>query len=292
VTTTEGSARYLEAVPTSTMITGEVVWLGRYPVKSMRGEDLDEAHLRASGVDGDRRYALIDEETGLVASAKNPRRWRAMLSMAARHSPAGRVVVTCPDGAVIHADAPTAGASLSQVLGRPVRLTGVRPDGASMERLTPPTEPGAGTMTRSSLAAGTPGDTFVDFAAVHVITTATLDALARQHPGGGMDPRRFRPNIVVRMDDATPFVENTWQGRTMAVAAHAEIRISTPTPRCVVPTLAQGGDLLDDPAVLRTAARLNRVPVFGLGPLTCVGAYGAVQREGSLRVGDLMTIAA
>jgi uncharacterized protein YcbX len=157
-----------------------------------------------------------------------------------------------------------------------------------MERLTPPTEPGAGTMTRGNLA----GDTFVDFAAVHVVTTATLAALARRHPGGRMDLRRFRPNIVVRMDDAVPFAENAWPERTMRFAAGAEIRIVTPTPRCAVPTLAQGGDVPEDPAVLRTAARLNRVPVFDLGTLTCVGAYGAVRREGPLRVGDRITIAA
>ncbi|AEV86533.1 MOSC domain-containing protein 1 [Actinoplanes sp. SE50] len=269
---------------------GEVVWLGRYPVKSMCGEDLTEAHLDASGFEGDRRHAVLDEETGLVASAKNPRRWRALLSMAARHEPAGRVVITCPDGEQIHTDAPTADRALSRVLGRPVRLTATLPQDASMERLTPPTEPGAGTMTHSSLAAGTPGNTFVDYAAVHVITTATLDALARRHPGGRMDPRRFRPNLVVHLDDAAPFAENTWQDRTITVAGHAEIRIVTPTPRCAVPTLAQGADLPDDPDVLRTAARLNRVPVFDLGELTCVGAYGAVQRHGPLRIGDRITI--
>ncbi|MEV4711304.1 MOSC domain-containing protein [Micromonospora sp. NPDC049374] len=271
---------------------GEVVWLGRYPVKSMGGEDLIEARLDASGVVGDRRCALIDEETGLVASAKNPRRWRALLSMAARHEPDGCVVVTGPDGEQIHTGAPTANSALSRALGRPVRLTDTLPQDASMERLTPPTERGAGTMTHSSLAAGTPGNTFVDFAAVHVITTATLEALARRHPGGRMDPRRFRPNIVVRLDDPAPFAENTWQDQTMTVAAHAEIRIVAPTPRCAVPTLAQGADLPDDPAVLRTAARLNRVPVFDLGKLTCVGAYGAVQREGPLRIGDRIMIAA
>jgi uncharacterized protein YcbX len=265
---------------------GEVVWLGRYPVKSMLGEELDEAHLDDSGVAGDRRYALVDEETGLVASAKNPRKWRALLSLAARHRSDGRVTVTSPDGAVLDADDPAAGAALSRLLDRPVRVTGSRIEGAAMERLTPPTEPGAGAMTRSALAAGTPGDTFVDFAAVHVITTATLDALGEQHPGGRVDRRRFRPNIVVRMDEAVPFEENTWPDRTMTVAGHAEIRIVAPTPRCAVPTLAHGDDLPDDPAVLRTAARLNRVPVLDSGRLTCVGAYGAVHRPGRLRLGD------
>lgn len=271
---------------------GEVVWLGRYPVKSMRGEDLTEVHLDASGVEGDRRYALIDQETGLVASAKNPLKWRKLLSLTAHRLPDGRVAVTCPDGTVVHANASDTDALLSQVVGRPVRLADTRPEDARLERLTPPTEPDPGATTLGTLAAGTLGNTFVDFAAVHVITTATLGALGQQHPAGRVDHRRFRPNILVRMDDPVPFVENTWPGRTMTVAAGAHIRIVTPTPRCAVPSLAQGDDLPDDPAVLRTAARLNRVPVYDLGTLTCVGAYGAVLHTGRLRVGDRITVAA
>ena len=55
---------------------GEIIWLGRYPVKSMLGEDLNGVALDEAGVTGDRRFALIDEETGLIASAKHPRKWR------------------------------------------------------------------------------------------------------------------------------------------------------------------------------------------------------------------------
>lgn len=271
---------------------GEVVWLGRYPVKSMRGEDLADAHLDESGVEGDRRYALIDAQTGLVASAKLPRKWRGLLSMTARHDLEGRVTIACPDGTVVHADDPAADEVLSRAVGRPVRLAGTRPEGASLERLTPATEPSAGTVTRGALAAGTPGDTFVDFAAAHVVTTATLDALSATHPQGRVDARRFRPNIVVRMYDPVPFVENTWPGQTLTVNGHTAVRFVAPTPRCAVPTLAQGDDLPDDPELLRTAARVNRVPVLDLGVLTCVGAYAAVHRGGPLRVGDRIRVAA
>ena len=271
---------------------GEVVWLGRYPVKSMLGEDLREVDLDESGIVGDRRYALIDAETGLVASAKHPRKWRALLGMTAAHDRDGRLAITLPGGVVVHADAPTAGAILSQAVGRPVRLVGSRPARASLERLAPATEPSAGEVIRGTLAAGTPGDSFVDFAAVHVVTTATLDVLARAHPRRRMPARRFRPNIVLRMFDPVPFVENTWPGRTLAVGAKAQVRVVAPTPRCAVPTLAQGDDLPDDPEVLRTAARVNRVPVLDLGVLTCVGAYGAVGCGGPLRVGDLVTLTA
>jgi len=270
---------------------GEVVWLGRYPVKSMLGEDLAEAGLGVSGVDGDRRLALLDRETGLVASAKNPRKWRVLLSMSAVLLPDGHVAVTLPGGGSVRDDDSLVDAWLSEAVGRPVRLAHSRPEGALLERLTPPVEVAAGTMTTGSLAAGTPGDTFVDFAAVHVVTTATLDALGRAHPAGAVDVRRFRPNIVVRMLDDEPFAENTWPGHTLSIGAHAELRVVAPTPRCVVPTLAQGADLGEDPDVLRTAARVNRVPVLDLGALTCVGGYAAVSRAGRLRVGDRVSVA-
>lgn len=270
----------------------EIVWLGRYPVKSMRGEDVTHVDLDGCGIAGDRRYALIDAQTGLVASAKNPRTWRNLLAMSAHHDTHGRVTITCPDRTVIRVDDPDVDQALTRALGRPVRLVAHRPDGASLERLTPPTEPGAGQITRGTLAAGTPGDTFVDFAAVHLVTTATLDALAQAHPHGVMNPRRFRPNIVIRMHEPAPFAENSWPGRSIAAGAQATLQVIAPTPRCVIPTLAHGEDLPADPHVLRTAARLNRVPVLDLGVHTCVGAYAAVQYGGQLSVGDLVQVAA
>ncbi|UWP86450.1 MOSC domain-containing protein [Dactylosporangium fulvum] len=254
---------------------GEIVWLGRYPVKSMLGEDLTEASLGPDGVAGDRRFALVDAETGLVASAKNPRKWRDLLRMRAAYGADGSLRITGPDGTPVGA--------LDEVAGRPVRLVEERPDGAALERLTPQTEPGAGTMTTNPLGAAFPGRTFVDFAPVHVVTTATLDAL-------GADHRRFRPNVVVRMFDPAPFEENGWPGRALTTGDSVALRIVVPTPRCVVPTLPQGEDLPEDPGVIRTAARLNRVQVLDLGRLTCVGAYGAVAQEGTLRVGDLVHI--
>jgi uncharacterized protein len=55
--------------------TGTVGFLWRYPVKSMLGEELDSSYVTERGLLGDRSYALIDKQTGKVASAKNPRKW-------------------------------------------------------------------------------------------------------------------------------------------------------------------------------------------------------------------------
>ena len=40
-------------------VCGVISGLYRYPVKSMRGESLTEAHLSWHGLDGDRRYAFV-----------------------------------------------------------------------------------------------------------------------------------------------------------------------------------------------------------------------------------------
>ena len=54
---------------------GMVVSIWRYPVKSMMGEELNSSYLTERGLTGDRTYALIDQNTGKVASTKNPREW-------------------------------------------------------------------------------------------------------------------------------------------------------------------------------------------------------------------------
>jgi hypothetical protein len=52
---------------------GSVAELWRFPVKSMLGERLDRVDLTERGVFGDRAYALVDVDTGKVASAKSGR---------------------------------------------------------------------------------------------------------------------------------------------------------------------------------------------------------------------------
>jgi uncharacterized protein YcbX len=55
--------------------TETVVSIWRYPVKSMMGEELNSSYVTERGLIGDRTYALIDQNTGKVPNAKNPRKW-------------------------------------------------------------------------------------------------------------------------------------------------------------------------------------------------------------------------
>ena len=58
-----------------TTVIGKVVYSWRYPVKSMLGEELNSSHVTERGLLGDRTDAVVDKNTGKVASAKNPGKW-------------------------------------------------------------------------------------------------------------------------------------------------------------------------------------------------------------------------
>ena len=109
---------------------GLTVSLLRYPVKSMMGEELNAAEVTKSGLLGDRAYALVDAETGKVASAKNPRRWPRLFDFRAAYTEPPRkgaklppVRLTLPDGTVCQSEQPDIQAVLSAALGRTATLT-------------------------------------------------------------------------------------------------------------------------------------------------------------------------
>ena len=98
---------------------GHIAEIHRYPVKSMQGERLEQVRLGPNGLDGDRRFAVIDTETGRVASAKKPRKWAGLLELRAELRD-GVLVVTAPDGTEYRSDRDDLSATLSGLLGHAV----------------------------------------------------------------------------------------------------------------------------------------------------------------------------
>ncbi|MFF4894191.1 MOSC domain-containing protein [Micromonospora chersina] len=275
-------------------MSGRVVGIRRYPVKSLLGEDLDAVAVDAAGLAGDRRLALLHRETGRVASAKNPYRWRALTTLRATGGD-GVVRIALPDGRCVAAGDEGVDAVLSEVLGAPVTLVDTPPPDAVLERSRPEEVLAAGVavpvpVDEGRLGAAAPPGGFVDFAPVHLVTTATLRRIGSEMPSGVVDPVRYRPNLV--LDTAGPgFEENDWPGRELRIGADVVLRVVARTPRCAVPTLAHGR-LPRDPEALRVPARLNRVvPLDGLAPQPCVGAYAQVVRAGLVRAGDPVRLA-
>lgn len=241
---------------TARFATAASLW--RYPVKSMAGEEVEAAYLTERGILGDRAYALIDGATGKAASARHSRRWPHLLSCRAAFAEPPRpgaapppVRISLPDGSTVTSDESDRDRVLSKAMGREVRLATVTGADAS----------GA----------------FVDLAAVHLLTTATLGRLRELYPRGRFEARRFRPNLVVEpASEEVDFAENGWVGRAVGVGEEVRLRITGPCQRCVMTTLSQEG-LPKDPGILRTAARHNA---------SHVGVYAEVLAEGMIRRGD------
>ncbi len=266
-----------------TVPSGRVAALHRYPVKSILGEECARLELGPLGVSGDRRFAFVDDETGRVATAKNPRLWRRLLHCSAATEDGG-VLLTLPDGRAIPVE--QSAEAVSEMVGRPVHVAHERRAGATVERSDPVDvlTHGIDADTEAEIleiAQGTPGGAFVDHSPVHVITTATLDAIGSDRA----DAVRYRPNIVIETPHGCPpFVENDWVGVTFGLGA-VQVRGTLPTPRCAVPTL-EHGSLPRSPRAVRHALEHNRVQAGEFGVLPCAGLYAEVVVDGTISIGD------
>ena len=290
----------------TTGVVGSVAGLWRFPVKSMRGEQPDQADLSERGLVGDRAYALIDTDTGKVASAKSVRLFPGLLSCSAtfveppqadRELPPVRIVL--PKGASVTSDSSEIDRVLSAHFRRDVTLARTAPEDFTIDQYHPDIEEldyrntiveeklGSAFFAHAGLASPVPVGSFFDLFPLSVLTTSTLEQLEQLRPQSHFDQRRFRMNLILGTKDPG-FVENLWIGSELAIGETARIKVALPDPRCVMTTLAQD-DLPNDTDVLRTLARHNKVQVGTAGQFPCAGAYAVVVRPGTIRLGDAVT---
>ncbi len=275
------------------MQIGTVKELWRYPVKSMGGERLDAATVGSGGIANDRGWALQETATGKVASAKNPRAFRALLDYTATatgDSAAAVVTITGPDDFSIRTADASLDARLSDAIGRPITLERAGEVDALYESEWPDME---GLVISNMaldlpVAMSTEKTSFVDLAAMHLVSTASLRALTALAPESAVDVRRFRPNLVIDTGDEEGFIDTAWVGHSLAFGERVVLRISDNATRCVMTTLAQGR-LAQDREVLKTLAAENQQAFGGLGRSACFGVYAEVVTGGTIQVGDAVS---
>ena len=288
------------------MRVGVVAGLWRYPVKSMAGEGLDHATVGTWGIPGDRGWCVRDETAGEMRGAK---KIAGLLHCVARYraEPIGDAIpdadIALPDGRTVGTDDPAAATVLSEVLDRPVTLWSRRPktDLDHYRRGTPdhddleaelrdifgldPDEPigDLSNLPPDLFEYTSPLGTYFDVAPLHLLTTASLGTLGRLLPDAVIDPRRFRPNILVESDGegvgSGDFVEAGWTGREVRVGG-AVLRMEAAAIRCVMTTRSQPG-LPEDRRIMRTLVREASQNL---------GQYVSVVQPGEMQVGDAVEL--
>jgi uncharacterized protein YcbX len=246
---------------------GTVARLWRYPVKSMRGEQLATAVVDARGLVGDRRFAVWDAEDKF-GSCKNSRRFRRMDGLLDFRSEFG--------------DEPAEASQAADAAAYDPRL--VAPDGA--RHRIPSAAADAAVRAylgradvRVMVEAEVPHH---DAAPLHLVSTATLDWYVRALGGVPADERRLRPNLVVDLPGAAAFAEDGWAGRRVRIGEGADAVLARwvkQTERCRTLNVAQE-------ELPYTSQGLK---VLGGRDLN-LGVYLEVVAGGRVRVGDPVTL--
>jgi MOSC domain-containing protein len=136
--------------------------------------------------------------------------------------------------------------------------------------------PDLSTLPAELFEFSSPRGTFFDAFPIHVLTTASLDMMARLNPDAKWEMRRFRPNFLIETrPDIKGLVESEWDGRKLHIGS-VVLRCEIPTVRCGMTIQAQAG-LEKDPSILRSIVK---------DADQNLGIYASVIAAGEVRIGD------
>ncbi len=240
---------------------GHVESLWRYPVKSMRGEELREIYLGAGGISGDRRFAFHSSAAPRSAPYLTSRAQEQMLlyrpfyreqeqSGQRQMGDAGLDVET-PWGETLAIDDGRLPGLLTQGLRQAQTLSLVRSDSAMADEFP-----------------------------VSLFSIQTARQLAGEL-GLAVDKRRFRANIYVDLHAPDGFREDSFVGRRLRVGDQALLEIVKRDPRCKIITLDPDTGEANGEIIRHVATAHER----------CAGVYATVTEEGTIRRGDAVTLA-
>ena len=253
-------------------VVGKVESLWRYPVKSMRGEEMDELFAGYAGVYADRLYAFESSASSKGFPFFTGRDQRQMIRYRARFrnpEKAARPVnlteaeksganpisadasdlmidVETPDGKTFAIDDPALIDNLRENLDGSHKLTLLRSDKA-----------------------------ITDCRPLSIFAVQTAKKLGEE-TGVDVDKRRFRANVYVDLTSPEGFAEDEFVGRSLRIGSKVTVAVLQRDARCMMITL-DPDTAEKTPAILKAVAQAHE----GMA-----GVYGAVLAEGIIRKGD------
>jgi MOSC domain-containing protein len=255
-------------------VTGTVESLWRYPVKSMRGEEMDELFAGYAGVYGDRLFAFESSASPKGFPFFTGRDQRQMIryrarfrnpEKAARPVNLGEAEKLSPNLNPISADV----SELMIDVETPDGKTFPIDDPTLIDHLRLNTDGNHElTLLRSDKA-------MTDCRPLSIFAVQTAEKLGEES-GVAVDKRRFRANIYVDLTNADGFAEDQFVGRSLRIGSKATIAVLQRDARCMMITL-DPDSAEKTPVILKAVAQAHE----GMA-----GVYGAVLTEGMIRKGD------
>ncbi|MGB5971872.1 MAG: MOSC N-terminal beta barrel domain-containing protein [Nodosilinea sp.] len=259
----------------STVGTIDSLW--RYPVKSMKGEPLDEVFVSFAGLMGDRLYSIVKDGGNPGFPWHTARDQESLLLYKPRYKEAAITV-------------------------KPGNLEAAQKMAPGINPLYPDTE-------QFSVEVETPdGETYsLDDAFLEHLKTVANDSTLKLHftqrcqfdcrplalfstqledllteaLGTTIDKRRFRANFYVTWhEDKPPLYENDLVGRRLKVGETLEITVLERDPRCKMVTLDPDTSEAN-PEIIKHIAQVHE---------GFAGVYGAVLCEGVVKAGDTLQL--
>lgn len=236
-----------------------IVQLFLYPIKSMAGVPVEQAHVGLDGILGDRLYSFVRADQ----AASNSFPWftarqsaRMLLhkprftQLPTPEQPEPPVQVRTPEGQMREAGDVTLREELAKAAGEPLFLL------------------------KSSRG-------IFDCQHLSLFSLASVRALAGES-GASIDARQFRANVYMEPVSKLPFEEETWTGCLLQIGDQVLTGVTQRDTRCMMVNLdPENGN--QDPRVLRTIAQ---------GHARQAGIYANVVRPGMIRVGDPIQLVA
>lgn len=256
-------------------VEAKVAWVAVAPVKGMALELVDDAMLREAGIDGDRRFMLIDENDRLV----NAKGLGMLQQIRPVYDEATRTLsLHMPDGSIVDGVVETDGDVTVNFWGDPKQarmIVGPWSDvisdlAAKNLRLV---EPEGSAPDRGRSGAAT------------LLSRGSLRALAQELGVDEVDSRRFRMHFGI--DGVDAHEEDGWIGKRVAIGDAVVIpqghvgrcAVTTQNPESGRPDL----DTLNALARYRSGLETTEPLPFGV--------HAAVALPGRVRVGDRVSLA-
>ena len=251
---------------------GTVESLWRYPVKSMRGEELDELFAGYAGVYGDRVFAFTSSASPKGFPFFTGRDQRQMLRYRPRfrnRDNAARPVnlndaeknnatplYADPDDLMVDVETPD---GKTFAIDDPRLIETLREEIDDQHQLT---------LLRSERA-------LTDCRPLSIFAVQSAKKLGDE-TGVAVDKRRFRANVYVDLTNAVGFAEDAFVGKTLRIGSKVIVSVLERDARCMMITL-------DPDTAEKTPAILKQVAQAHEG---MAGVYGAVLIQGPIRTGD------